>query len=490
MKSTPELWRPEIAHASLNAPFTGPLTLPAWECIPYEIQSRGIGWLFATPRAILADAVGTGKTIHGVGLVALCREHGEISKTQKAIFVVTPSTVGQWQEEFMRFLPGCAVVTTEGLSKAERNALMFSPTWEVLITSYSKMFRDASQLRAINPSLVWFDEASSFKSLTSQTFRGAKHLAAGTPRVVCADATPIQNNLMDLYALLEVLGLAGSPGDFFRSEHEFRATYCIMAGGPQAARGGKIFAYKNMEGLVHSLTPFYLRRIEGSADMPDIAPPEDVWLGLTEKQRARYNEVVADPEMVTIAKLTYLMQATSTVVEGGDSHSTKLDWIMDFLKKNPTEKVVIFTRWLETVSALTARLAAADIGHGVIAGSRTAEERTELRHRFWNDPTCRVVVGTTAMERGMNLQVARYIILVDLMWNPSRIEQLVGRIRRSGSSHARIYPIRLLGSGTIEEGILRLLRFKAHLAGYVNTDESELFDALTPEEARMLIRPS
>ena len=64
---------------------------------------------------------------------------------------------------------------------------------------------------------------------------------------------------------------------------------------------------------------------------------------------------------------------------------------------------------------------------------RKAAIRKEQEDRFWTDPKCRVAVGTSAIERSLNFQVARIVVDVDHSMNPQRMIQILGRIRRAGS---------------------------------------------------------
>jgi len=99
-----------------------------------------------------------------------------------------------------------------------------------------------------------------------------------------------------------------------------------------------------------------------------------------------------------------------------------------------------------------------------------------------------VLVGTTAIERALNLQKSAYLINVNQLWNPQRMEQLLGRIRRFGSEHARVVVVNLLCSDTVEQKMQKILSERAAVADYVFNETNELFEALTDEQLIALIQ--
>jgi SNF2 family DNA or RNA helicase len=108
-------------------------------------------------------------------------------------------------------------------------------------------------------------------------------------------------------------------------------------------------------------------------------------------------------------------------------------------------------------------------------------------HQFRTDPKCRVLIGTTSIERSVNLQAARHMIAVDTIANPARMTQIAGRVARDGSRHSTVYFHQLLHRGTQEENLLELLRREQALSDYVWGEESQIFEALTPRQLLDLV---
>ncbi len=161
---------------------------------------------------------------------------------------------------------------------------------------------------------------------------------------------------------------------------------------------------------------------------------------------------------------------------------------MDMLKNDlANEKVIVFAWYLPTVADVDKMLTEAGIGHVVIT-SEVKADKDALKYRFETEPDCRVLVGTTAIELGLNLQIGSYIVALDQFYNPTRTEQLIGRIRRIGSQYNRVVYVQLLVSDdTIENRIPLILEQKAALASHMFGEQSEIFPQLSKDDLRRLI---
>ena len=93
------------------------------------------------------------------------------------------------------------------------------------------------------------------------------------------------------------------------------------------------------------------------------------------------------------------------------------------------------------------------------------------------------------MERGLNLHIANIVVCVDMLLNPSRMEQIVGRTRRAGSPHERIFPFYLMAANTQEEKYLDVLQRRAALISQVWDSSVELFEQLSPLELLSMFQP-
>lgn len=109
------------------------------------------------------------------------------------------------------------------------------------------------------------------------------------------------------------------------------------------------------------------------------------------------------------------------------------------LAKAGGEKVVLFAQPIETVCAL-ARYLEQTTGEkpAVIIGGQSDEQRQEQQDLFWRKDGPRFLVSSRAGGEGINLQVARRLVHIDVPWNPMELEQRVGRVHRFGSKQTII----------------------------------------------------
>jgi len=98
------------------------------------------------------------------------------------------------------------------------------------------------------------------------------------------------------------------------------------------------------------------------------------------------------------------------------------------------EKIVLFAQPIETVTALARYLEKTTRTRpALIIGGQSDAERKHEVDSFWRADGPQFLVSSRAGGEGINLQVARRLIHIDVPWNPMEMEQRVGRIHRFGS---------------------------------------------------------
>ncbi|MBW1716037.1 MAG: DEAD/DEAH box helicase [Deltaproteobacteria bacterium] len=145
---------------------------------------------------------------------------------------------------------------------------------------------------------------------------------------------------------------------------------------------------------------------------------------------------------------------------------SKLSWLTSFLKqlfaKDPTEKVIVFTEYRDTLDYLKTQLekkwflgkdSIVVIHGGMPLGEDEYESGSKLyAERRFNEPDTRLLLATDAASEGLNLQKYCHILInYELPWNPNRLEQRIGRIHRYGQRRlATIYNLMIEGSKEAE----------------------------------------
>lgn len=402
---------------------------------------------------------------------------------------------------------------------------------------------DIEILRQFPVGTVVYDDTDAMRNPTNRQAWAVKKLCQDARRAYGVHGTPLQKRLTELWSFLEPLGGPEVLGSLLQFRHRFvkqGATYfyqqamvcpddhlspmphrrcqyrpegaTVICGKPchpdeQHRKVVRTVAkeigilpdqVENFKALIH---PLVLRRT--AADVDDVSlpavQPHHVWLEPTPAQKHRYDEVKQGvlrqlkeegeevSHAVALGQFTRCRQICSGLASLDErdtpGSSAKLDWVVDKLTGDLSqEKVVAFVYFTPNVRALSARLAAAGIGHEVIMGNTSKPARDAARIRFRDDPACKVLIGTTSIEQSLNLQCARHMICVDMILNPARMEQLSGRVRRIGSAYATVYIHMLFLHLPMEEGLLALLEQEQALADMVWDETSQLFNSLTSRQ--------
>lgn len=472
-------------------------------------QRVGIAWLYMKKRGLLADTMGTGKTVHAAGLIAMLHETGEIDDVGRVIVTPRAPALGQWQTELLRMMPGLNLLMATG-AKSKRHASYAQP-WDVLLISPQTLNNDRRVIEDnFDLSALITDDVDALRNYETETAYTLKRLGRKADRMVVMTGTPLQKKLRELWSTLDPIGGLEAFGsvDLFESRHVGTTTireYDERTGLQTAVR--TVPSYKNMEIVKRKMAPMVLRRKVD--DLVDVNLPEvnvnDVFLDLYPAQRAKYDELrrgviqiikeqgTEVKHLTALTKIHYGAQICGGLATLGESDgpqtSVKMDYILDKLTGElEDEKVVLFANYKNSVRALQDRFRAENIGYVTVWGEdNNRERRLAAQERFWEDSRCRVLIGTQAIEQSLNLQVARHLINMDMILNPSRMAQLAGRIRRDGSAHKHVFVHNLLTANTQEQRYLPLLEREQALADFVWDESNELFQKLHPLTLLQLI---
>lgn len=491
-------WTDDRGVEQQNVPKPG---CPDCGLIHRKHQRIGATWLFLKKRALLADTVGSGKTVHAGTLIAMMKESGELDRNGRVLFVCRASAVPQHRAELQRMLPGVAIDMASGTKRKRMER--YSGPWEVMVIGQQMFLQDYELFFQIDLAALIVDDVDALRNRSNRTAYALKKIAARADRCVIMTGTPLQKKLHELHSVLEPIGgreLFGSEASFMRRyvRTEQITTYNKRNG--RKITTPKILGYQNIDEFKRLIAPMALRRT--AADLDDVTLPAvvtgNVYLDLYPKQRAKYAELQKGVVEIirngaaqikhadSLAKLHYGAQICGGLAslgeDDGPETSVKLDWLMDKLVGDlEDEKVVVFMGYKATIKAFHARLAEAGIAFETIWGEQSDKAaRKASQDRFWRDPACRVLVGTQAIEQSLNLQCARHLVNFDMILNPARMEQLAGRIRRDGSAYPHVFVHNLLTRDTQEERYLPLLEKEQALIDKVWDENSELFESVSP----------
>ncbi len=182
---------------------------------------------------------------------------------------------------------------------------------------------------------------------------------------------------------------------------------------------------------------------------------------LTEEERWRVENALAERLTLArnlseleaeLAELEALSKEARTLVRLEDDR--KLKELLSVLEKLGDEKLLIFTEHKDTLRFLVEVLRKRGYAVTSIDGSMTLEERV-MREREFRDQA-QVMVATEAAGEGINLQFCAVMVNYDLPWNPTRLEQRMGRIHRYGQRYD-VHIYNLVAEGTREGEVLKVV---------------------------------
>ncbi|MFF6994350.1 SNF2-related protein [Streptomyces sp. NPDC008313] len=461
-----------------------------------DYQLRGLAWLdLMTSLGLggcLADDMGLGKT---VTLIAL---HLRRAHSEPTLVVCPASLLGNWQREIERFAPGTPVRRYHGAGRTLEDL-----DGGFVLTTYGTMRSAASRLAQQPWGMIVADEAQHVKNPYSATAKALRTIPA--PARVALTGTPVENNLSELWALLDwtTPGLLG-PLKSFRARHA-RAV----------ENGEDDEAVARLAGLIR---PFLLRRKKSDPGIVPELPPKtetDHPVALSREQASLYEAVVREGMLaietaegigrrgLVLKLLTslkqicdhpalYLKEDARTASEAAVSRlahrSGKLALLDELLDTVLAEdgSALVFTQYVGMARLITTHLAARAVPVELLHGGTPVPDRERMVDRFQDGATPVLVLSLKAAGTGLNLTRAGHVVHFDRWWNPAVEEQATDRAYRIGQTQP-VQVHRLITEGTVEDRIAEMLEAKRALADAILGSGESALTELTDRELSDLV---
>ncbi|GGZ43382.1 helicase [Streptomyces inusitatus] len=468
-----------------------------------DYQLRGLAWLdLMTSLGLggcLADDMGLGKTVTVIAL------HLHRNRPAPTLVVCPASLLGNWQREINRFAPSVPVHRFHGLDRT----LPGAADGGFVLTTYGTMRTSAERLAGQSWGMVVADEAQHVKNPFSATAKALRTIPA--PARVALTGTPVENNLSELWALLDwtTPGLLG-PLKAFRARH----ARVVELGEDEEA----------VERLSRLVRPFLLRRKKSDPGIVPELPPKtesDHPVALTREQTSLYEAVVREMMAaiggaegiarrgLVMKLLTDLKQICNHPAQflkeygrpaGGGTglrlagRSGKLALLDELLETILAEEgsVLIFTQYVSMARLLSAHLTSRAIPSQLLHGGTPVAERERMVDRFQSGGAPVFILSLKAAGTGLNLTRAGHVVHYDRWWNPAVEEQATDRAYRIGQTQP-VQVHRLIAEGTVEDRIAEMLAAKRALADAVLGSGEAALTELTDRELADLVslrRPS
>ncbi|MEU9215842.1 DEAD/DEAH box helicase [Streptomyces sp. NPDC048376] len=458
-----------------------------------DYQLRGLAWLdLMTSLGLggcLADDMGLGKTVTVIAL------HLRRARTEATLVVCPASLLGNWQREIERFAPGVPVRRFHGPERT-----LDDLAGGFVLTTYGTMRSAATTLAEQPWGMVVADEAQHVKNPYSATAKALRTIPS--PARVALTGTPVENNLSELWALLDwtTPGLLG-PLKSFRARHA------------RAVENGE--DDQAVERLARLIRPFLLRRKKSDPGIVPELPPKtetDHPVPLTREQAALYEAVVRESMLaieeaegmgrrgLVLKLLTSLKQICDHPAlflkeehsPGGADRMTArsgklalLDELLDTVLAEDGS-VLVFTQYVGMARLITSHLAARAVPVDLLHGGTPVPERERMVDRFQSGATPVLVLSLKAAGTGLNLTRAGHVVHFDRWWNPAVEEQATDRAYRIGQTQP-VQVHRLITEGTVEDRIAEMLQSKRALADAILGSGESALTELTARELSDLV---
>jgi superfamily II DNA or RNA helicase len=437
--------------------------LPAWFAAtlrPY--QARGLAWLAFLKEAglggILADDMGLGKTVQALGLIAIEKAAGRLSRP---VLVVAPtSLMVNWAAEAEKFAPELSVLVLHGSERKQHFESL--DTIDLVLTTYPLLARDQAILADRDWHMIFLDEAQVIKNATSATTKLV--YALKSPHRFCLTGTPLENHLGEVWSLFHFIA-PGFLGDLKTFTRNWR-TPIEKKGDAMRSRllAGRIKPFllrRTKEEVAGDLPPktVITEKVEFSAEQRTVyesvrlAMHTKVQAVIAEKGLARSHIVILDALLKLrqaccdprLLKLTGNKKQSSKQVG-----SAKLDRLMDLVGNLVEEgrKMIVFSQFTSMLDLIRLQLDDAGIAYALLTGDTV--DRGKQVTSFQNGEMQVFLISLKAGGVGLNLTAADTVILYDPWWNPAVEEQAIDRAHRIGQDKP-VFVYRLVAADTIEE---------------------------------------
>lgn len=456
-------------------------------------QKTGYRWLKTLDHygfgGILADDMGLGKTIQ---VIALLLDEKEKEGSARSLIVCPASLVYNWENEIHTFGPGLKVLTVTGTAAEREELLAHSHEYDVLITSYDLLKRDAVLYEGKSFRFQIIDEAQYIKNASTQSAKAVKGIEARGRFALTG--TPIENRLSELWSIFDYL----MPGFLF-SYQRFKKEYELPIVRDQDGQ-----ALKNLHRLIG---PFILRRLKKDVlkELPDKLETV-VYSAFDKKQKEIYtaNAYQLKKELENmegrqgrdniqiLAQLTRLRQiCCDPHLCYGDysGESAKLETCID-LVRNGVEgghKILLFSQFTSMLEVISQRLKNEGIPYYILTGATPKEERIRMVSSFKDDEVPLFLISLKAGGTGLNLTAADMVIHFDPWWNVAAQNQATDRAHRMGQEK-QVSVFKLITKGTIEENILKLQESKKDLAEQIITEGTISLSNLSRDDLLGLLK--
>ena len=486
-----------------------------------EYQVKGLQWMISlynnNLNGILADEMGLGKTIQTISLITYLIE---TKRQQGPYLVIVPlSTLTNWTLEFEKWAPSVQKIVYKGPpnTRKQQQFQIRQGQFQVLLTTYEYIIKDRPILSKIKWLSMIVDEGHRMKNPASKLSSTITQYYHTRYRLILT-GTPLQNNLPELWALLNFV----LPTIFksVKSFDEWFNTPFANTGGQDRMDLTEEEQLLVIKRLHKVLRPFLLRRLKKDVekDLPD-KQERVVKCAFSALQAKLYKQLVTNSQLqvsdgkggktsmrglsnmlMQLRKLCnhpFVFEQVEDSINPGKVNNDllwrtagKFELLDRVLPKFHVtgHRILMFFQMTQIMNIMEDFLRMRGFKYLRLDGATKADDRSDLLKLF-NAPGSEYfcfLLSTRAGGLGLNLQTADTVIIYDSDWNPHQDLQAQDRAHRIGQKN-EVRILRLISSNSVEENILERARFKLDMDGKV-IQAGKFDNKSTNEERENLLR--
>ena len=432
------LVRPKSFNLSLPEIFSSQYILK-------DYQDYGYGWLNWIQEnpdlsgCLLADDMGMGKTIQ---ICALFGHLKTLSLLKTSLLILPPILMGEWEKELGKFVPSISYYSVRSsLVEEDIEALK---DYDLVAITYHSLLRNQKILGKLPFKVIVCDEVQFIKNPASARTQAV--LSMNGECKIAATATPIENSISELWAILDF----SNPG-YLPPLREFNKRY----GDRQVS--DEVFG-ENVDNLKNQLSPIVLRRTKDEFLKSELYGKKiETHLCDIDEQQAFLNRKIiqAFKEDKTISNFLHFFQlivmalTNPELLDGAYDIAFSTDYISPKLSKtieiltdirNKNEKVLLFAD-RKKVQWKLQEIIEANFGvkANIINGETPSTLRTQYTAPFRPDGDVSegfdvLILSPRCAGFGLNLVQANHVIHYLRSFNPAVENQATDRVYRIGQN--------------------------------------------------------
>lgn len=447
---------------------------------PYEYQREGICFGLEHKRIIIGDEPGLGKTLQSIGIVDTANAY--------PCLVICPSSLKiNWQREFEKFTDKSALVLDNNV-RTTWGYLLSMGVHQVAIVNYESLrkffvwdIRGGKQFRlkdvVFNPQIQAFksiiiDESHRVKDPSAQQTIFTKGLSVGKDWCILLSGTPVVNRPEDLIAQLSIMNRLGE----FGGRAKFIADYCTD---PKDKTAEPAVPLSELSRQLYNTCMIRREKAKVLPQLPDktrvdlyIEISNDKEYNLAAEDLAAYLQEYTEctdweiRRKMRMEALVRFMTLRSLATKGKIAQA--VDFIRTFLDSG--KKLIVFCSLHEIVDELQKVFPRAV----TVTGRDSAVNKQASVDAFQNNPNVQLIIcSIKAAGVGLTLTAASDVAFIELAWTYADCCQCEDRAHRIGQKD-NVTCYYLLGRGTIDHTIYRLIHRKKSIANEIMNSDDDI----------------